>query len=141
VRVGALSMTQAVAQLVSDGPVGLTYVAMADDGFSGSPRGDAPARPVDPDAADAVLAGMSAAVSRGTAVELGSALPGLDLAAKTGSAETVRDGVPVTDSWVTVVLDRRYVVTVLVRGAADDPDPAARHAAFDVAIPVLRGLA
>lgn len=80
-----------------------------------------------PSVAGVVLDGMRAAVRVGTARFLVEP-PGRDVAAKTGTAELPDHGL---DSWVTVILDHRYVLTLVVH------HPAGEGAAVGVANRIL----
>lgn len=63
------------------------------------------------DVGETVLLGMEQAVTRGTATRLDA--PGRRLAAKTGTADTADPQHPV-NSWVSVIVDHRWILTVLV---------------------------
>ncbi|MDL5158081.1 penicillin-binding transpeptidase domain-containing protein [Actinomycetospora termitidis] len=83
----------------------------------GDPEPTAPSapigRPLPGPVADVIRGGMARAVSEGTARRLAPA--GHDVVAKTGTAQ-VPGGA--TDSWVTAIVDDRWVLTLVAHGAA-----------------------
>ncbi|OLT36431.1 hypothetical protein BJF84_10465 [Rhodococcus sp. CUA-806] len=81
-----------------------------------SELGGAVGKPLPAGVADSILDGMRGAVAYGTAVELSDA--GRALAAKTGTADTSDPTYPV-NSWITAVIDNRWVLTVVVHTASD----------------------
>lgn len=74
-----------------------------------------------------IVDGMHAAVRSGTARAL-RVPAGVDAAAKTGTAQLDGGGI---DSWITVIVDHRYVLTLVVHRPGDD------GAAIDVASRIL----
>jgi peptidoglycan glycosyltransferase len=143
VRMTPLGLTQAVAQIANPASApGATYIAGSCDssGFHPSPPQPATGIGLERDVAASVLDFMRLAVSDGTARRLSVEFPEQDLAAKTGSAEDGRAGVHGTDSWIAVILDSRWVVTVVVRATPSAPDPASTGAATTAAIPIVRKL-
>ncbi|KXO97828.1 hypothetical protein AXK61_21690 [Tsukamurella pseudospumae] len=76
-------------------------------------------RPLPSGVADTILAGMRRAVSDGTA--RGLKADGRTVAAKTGTAEKPNE--QSINSWVTIVVDRRWVITTMVHA-----DPASASA-------------
>ncbi|MCS5495708.1 penicillin-binding transpeptidase domain-containing protein [Cnuibacter physcomitrellae] len=103
----------------------------SDGSVTPSPLGE----PLPAAVAATVLEGMRGAVGQGTATALQTATTEWDIAAKTGTAQ-VPDSVSTTglDSWVTMILDTRWVLTVQLHDVAPD---AADNPAVDVAATVL----
>jgi cell division protein FtsI/penicillin-binding protein 2 len=110
---------------------GLTSATCRDPGGEGDTPVAAPVRPtvgpaLPPRVGRVVYDGMRMAVQRGTARAL-SAPGGVELAAKTGTAQTVGAHF---DSWLTAILDGRYVVTLVIADA--DGESAAVRAGSSV---------
>ncbi|HEY0187765.1 MAG TPA: penicillin-binding transpeptidase domain-containing protein [Cellulomonas sp.] len=90
---------------------------------------------IDPDVAAEVLRGMAGATERGTLTELGdaAAAAGREVAGKSGTADVATDqsGSGIL-RWATVVVDGRWVVTVVVRDQQAGADNAAAQTVADV---------
>lgn len=84
-------------------------------------------------ALDEVYKGMQGAVTQGTAQVLDGVMPGHSLAAKTGTAD-VQDGIV---SWVTVIVDRRLILTVAVEPTPNRARPANGQRPLAVAARIL----
>lgn len=86
--------------------------------------------------AKTIMAGMHEAVSRGTVKALGqsASLTGHDVAAKTGTAQVPKSlSTTGVDSWVTAIVDGRWIVTVRVHNA----DPNLANDAVGIAAEIL----
>lgn len=87
-----------------------------------------------------VYRGMLLAVRRGTASRLASVLPGHEIAAKTGTAQTGSNAQQ-TISWLTLVIDRKTTITIAVLPQSGRPRPdLGPNAAIDVAQELLHTL-
>jgi cell division protein FtsI/penicillin-binding protein 2 len=100
---------------------GLTSATCRDPGGEGDTPVASPVRPtvgpgLPPRVGRVVYDGMRMAVQRGTARAL-SAPGGLEVAAKTGTAQTVGAHF---DSWLTAIVDDRYVVTLVIADAGGE---------------------
>lgn len=111
-------------------------------------RGDTVAHEVEPrtdrnfgkllpqDVATEILSGMKASTEYGTTSLLGAAASDLnrEVAAKSGTSEvSFADSTTGIDSWVTAIVDGRWVITVL----AHDVDPLGQNLAVAIAVDII----
>ncbi|WP_284982385.1 penicillin-binding transpeptidase domain-containing protein [Arthrobacter sp. efr-133-TYG-118] len=140
-NIAAVTMT--VARSASEGspaqPVPSPHIVGGYCSSSGWQTAEETATTHDPlpsSAADELMNGMRQAAHTGTAAALGAALPpGIDIAAKSGTAETGTDGHSI-EGWVTTVLKNRFVVTVHVHGADTSADAKASTVAAAVLLSI-----